>query len=93
VIYDGRRQGFVEWEGQNQREIELNDASDLSRTGSLAFGVDSRYQAAKNSTGKDHPMATLLRLSLATVTFLIFFYSTTLLTSYFYPLDWAPIAF
>ena len=27
-------------------------------------------------------MATLLRLSLATLTFLVFFYSTTLLTSY-----------
>ena len=30
-------------------------------------------------------MANLLRLSLATLTFLVFFYSTTLLTSYFYP--------
>jgi hypothetical protein len=38
-------------------------------------------------------MANLFRLSLATVTFLVFFYSTILLTSYFYPLDWAPIAF
>jgi hypothetical protein len=38
-------------------------------------------------------MANLLRLSLATLTFLVFFYSTTLLTSYFYSLDWAPIAF
>ena len=38
-------------------------------------------------------MANLLRLSLATVTFLVFSYSTTLLTSYFYPLDWAPITF
>jgi len=45
-----------------------------------------------NNTGKGHPMATLLRLSLATGPFLVFFYSTTLLTSYFYPLDWAPIA-
>jgi hypothetical protein len=27
VIYDGRRQGFVNEEGQNQPEIELNDAS------------------------------------------------------------------
>src|SRR5215831_1517367 len=36
-------------------------------------------------------MAKLPRLSLATLTFLLFFYSTTLLTSYFYPLDWAPI--
>ena len=31
-------------------------------------------------------MKNLLRLSLATLTFLVFFYSTTLLTSYFYPL-------
>ena len=38
-------------------------------------------------------MAKLLRLSLTAMTFLVFFYSTTLLTSYFYPLDWAPIAF
>jgi hypothetical protein len=38
-------------------------------------------------------MAKLLRLSLATLTFLVFFYSTTLLTSYFYLLDWALIAF
>jgi hypothetical protein len=27
VIYGGRRQGLVEWEGQNQAEIELNDAT------------------------------------------------------------------
>jgi hypothetical protein len=27
VIYDGRRQGLVEWKGQNQPEIELNNAS------------------------------------------------------------------
>ena len=33
-------------------------------------------------------MANLLRLSPATMTFLVFFYSTTVLTSYFYPLDW-----
>src|SRR4030095_952757 len=32
---------------ENHR-IELNDASDLSRTGSLAFGVDLRYEAATN---------------------------------------------
>jgi len=38
-------------------------------------------------------MAKLLRLSLATLTFLVFFYSTTFLTSYLYALDWAPIAF
>ena len=38
-------------------------------------------------------MAIILRLSLAALIFLVFFYSTTLLTSYFYPLDWAPIAF
>ena len=38
-------------------------------------------------------MATLLRLSLATVTFLFFFYCTTLIISYFSPLDWAPIVF
>ena len=38
-------------------------------------------------------MAKLFRLSLATLIFFVFFYSTTLLTSYFYPLDWAPVAF
>jgi hypothetical protein len=27
VIYDGMRQGLVEWKGQNQPEIELNDAT------------------------------------------------------------------
>jgi hypothetical protein len=32
----------------------------------------------------------MLRLTLATLTFVVFFYSTALLTSYFYPLDWAP---
>jgi hypothetical protein len=42
---------------------------------------------------EDHSMAKLLRLSLATLTLIVFFYSTTLLTSYFYPLNWAPIAF
>ena len=35
-------------------------------------------------------MANLRRLSPTTLTFLIFFYSTTLLTSYLYPLDLAP---
>jgi hypothetical protein len=49
--------------------------------------------AAKQQHREDSFMANLLRLSLATLTFLVFFYSTTLLTSYFYPLDWAPIAF
>ena len=34
-------------------------------------------------------MAKLFRPSVATLTFLLFFYSTTLLTSYFYPPDWA----
>jgi hypothetical protein len=38
-------------------------------------------------------MTKLLRLSLAATIFLVFFYSTTLPTSYFYPLNWAPIAF
>jgi hypothetical protein len=38
-------------------------------------------------------MAKLVRVSLATLTFLVFFYSTTMLTSYFYPMDWAPLAF
>jgi hypothetical protein len=42
---------------------------------------------------EDSSVAKLLRLSLAALTFLFFFYSTTLLTSYFYPLDWAPVAF
>jgi hypothetical protein len=34
-------------------------------------------------------VAKLFRLSLASLTFIFFFYSTTLLWSYFYPLDWA----
>jgi hypothetical protein len=38
-------------------------------------------------------MAKLVRVSLAALTFLFFFYSTTMLTSYFYPLDWAPLLF
>ena len=29
MIYDGRRQGLVEWEGQNQPKIELNDQQSL----------------------------------------------------------------
>jgi hypothetical protein len=49
--------------------------------------------AAKNNIGRIDPWQKLLRLSLATLTFLVFFYSTTLLTSYFYPLDWVPVAF
>jgi hypothetical protein len=48
---------------------------------------------ATNSTGGFIQWQKLLRLSLAILTFLVFFYSTTLPTSYFYPLDWAPIAF
>ena len=42
---------------------------------------------------EDSSVAKLLRLSLATLTFLVFFYSTTLLTSYLYALNWAPSAF
>ena len=71
---------------------ELNDASDLSRTGSLAFGVELRYGQRRTTPGgfirgktssaiyshPDIPRFLLL---------------TTLLTIYFYPLDWAPIAF
>jgi len=52
------------------------------------FDIDLRYAGISGEF-----MATLLRLSLAAVTFLFFFYSTTLLISYFYPLDWAPIVF
>ena len=54
---------------------------------------DLRYGGNDEQHREDLSVAKLLRLSLATLTFLIFFYSTTLLTSYFYPLDWAPIAF
>jgi hypothetical protein len=32
VIYDGKQQGLVEWEGQNQPEIELYDATVASCT-------------------------------------------------------------
>ena len=38
-------------EGQNQPEIELIDASDLSRTGSLAFGVELRYGQRRTAPG------------------------------------------
>jgi hypothetical protein len=48
-LHGGRRQGLVEWEGQDQPEIELNDASDLSRTGSLAFDMDLRYEGGDNT--------------------------------------------
>ena len=42
MIYDGRRQGLVEWEGQNQAEIELNDASrPVSRLNRFARAVPS----------------------------------------------------
>jgi hypothetical protein len=53
------------------------------------FAIWSREEQHREESS----MAKILRLSLATLTFLVFFYSTTLLTSYFYPLDWAPIAF
>src|SRR5262249_17430177 len=43
----------------------------------------------RKATPGESPVAKLLRPSLATLTFLVFFFSTTLLTSYFYPLDWA----
>jgi hypothetical protein len=36
-------------------------------------------------------VAKLFRLSLAALTFLVFFYSTTLLTSYLLCVDWTPI--
>jgi hypothetical protein len=57
----------------------------------LAWIYDTR--PATKQHREDHPMAHLLRLSLAMLTFLFLFYSTTVRTSYFYPLDWAPIAF
>jgi hypothetical protein len=41
---------------------------------------------------EDHHGKTSSGIS-GTLTFLAFFYSMTLLTSYFYPLDWAPVAF
>jgi hypothetical protein len=41
VIYDGKQQGLVEWEGQNQPEIELDDATVASCTiKSLENSVD-----------------------------------------------------
>ena len=49
-----------------------------------------KYRLRYSRSGYGKPASAI---SLATLTFLIFFYSTTLLTSYFYPLDWAPIAF
>jgi hypothetical protein len=55
--------------------------------------VDLRYEAATKQHREDSSMAKLLGLSLATLTFLVLFYSTPLLTRYFYPLDWASIAF
>jgi hypothetical protein len=38
-------------------------------------------------------MATLLRLFLSTITFLVFFYATTIAMSIMYPLDSAFLAF
>jgi hypothetical protein len=35
-IYEGRRQIFVEWKGQNQPEIALNDASIVIERTSLS---------------------------------------------------------
>lgn len=63
------------------------------QNGGVALGVDLRYVSSDEQHREESSMAKLLRLSLATLTFLVFFYSTTLITSYFYPLDWAPIAF
>ncbi len=73
------------------RRIELNDASERSNGRSLALNVD--YDMSQARTAPGGFIRGKLRLSLATLTFLFFFSSTTLLTSYFYPLDWAPIAF
>jgi len=50
----------------------------------------NRLESAAN-TGKF--MATLLRIFLSTVTFLVFFYSTTIVMSYLYSLDSAPLPF
>jgi hypothetical protein len=38
-------------------------------------------------------MATLLRLLLIVMTFLVSFYSVTIATSFLWALDWAPIGF
>jgi hypothetical protein len=70
------------------RQFEVKRGFAAQEEGSLAFSVDLRYGAALGGSS----MASLLRLSLATLTSLLFFYSTTLLTSYFYPLDWVPVA-
>src|SRR4030095_2324328 len=45
VIYAERRQGLVEWEGQNQPEIELNDATVSScRIKSMENSVQSWHR-------------------------------------------------
>jgi hypothetical protein len=45
------------------------------------------------ATPGDRTMKTLLRVALATITFLFFFYSTTIATSIMYALDSALIKF
>ena len=66
---------------------------ELYRAGSLGLPWICNMRQRQAEPGRNSSMANLLRLSLATLTFLVFFYSTILLTSNFYPLDWAPIAF
>jgi hypothetical protein len=59
----------------------------------VAFPLDLRYRARQTTLLGESSMTKLVRVSLAALTFLFFFYSTTMLTSYFYPLDWAPLVF
>jgi hypothetical protein len=49
--------------------------------------------ASEEQHREDHPTAKLLFANSRHPDIPCFFYSTTLLTSYFHPLDWASIAF
>ena len=73
MIYGGRRQVSVEYKGQNHAEIKLNDATVRSHARSLAFGVDLRYEAASNNTGRINPWQNFFGYHLASLTFLVFF--------------------
>jgi hypothetical protein len=57
----------------------------------VALTAESRYEFGTTNGGGI--MITLFRIFLSTITFLVFFYSTTIVMSIFYPMDTAILPF
>src|SRR5262245_12118504 len=66
-----------------------SQTSNVTKSWTLFF----THPLSRGRKRKPPSVAKLFRLFLATLTFLVFFYSNTLLTRISIRLDWAPIAF